>query len=559
MGQKMSYPLESFNQSEPLLINQNASEVKSGTAKLATQELMNAGKDDSTIVTPLKIVNYLILSETITKTIYVSTSGNDIAGDGSVDSPYLTIGQALSTVKKIINSGITITISVGVGTFSMSTLDINVLRSLTGAGTLIIQGTLVLVDSGFTMGAALALDPLTFAVSGGNTASWASNQWKFYFLKSGANYYPITANTLTPTISIAGEFTGTEIYQAQTIITINETSLINGVALNFTNVSLNIGSNGIFIYNDFKELIFTNCYIYGTGELTFNNNTACRLHRSATDGINLTFKSAPLTCLNNYFYRNGSNFMILLYPDISRPYQLLYNVFENPNTASFASAIYFNNIGKDQITLNYYMKFVNCNVAINYSLSTDIDYARSYSKVILINVNYFLRKHYTALPDNAAFKINMLYSNFYGAPVIRWIYDTMYEFVNISSGRNIRITGLIYPEIEQNQESPLANNASTNIIVGNKSQNRSIHVDYLIFRGSGYRKGSFDIINDGNTLSMSPDIFITNNDIGVIDGAISLSVNYNVNEIRIAALLDDKGAGILYYNVNRVMIKPLTI
>lgn len=53
-----------------------------------------------------------VLSTTLDKTIYVSTSGNDTTGNGSQNLPYKTVQKAIDSLPQIINHTINITISV---------------------------------------------------------------------------------------------------------------------------------------------------------------------------------------------------------------------------------------------------------------------------------------------------------------------------------------------------------------------------------------------------------------------------------------------------------------
>lgn len=56
------------------------------------------------------------------RTYYVRTTGNDSTGDGSVGTPFATVGRALDEIYKWVADENTITIDVGAGTFSETTL-----------------------------------------------------------------------------------------------------------------------------------------------------------------------------------------------------------------------------------------------------------------------------------------------------------------------------------------------------------------------------------------------------------------------------------------------------
>lgn len=50
-------------------------------------------------------------------TVYVSTSGNDITGDGSVDAPFATIQKAIDGIPKVLD-GHTVTVDIASGTYN---------------------------------------------------------------------------------------------------------------------------------------------------------------------------------------------------------------------------------------------------------------------------------------------------------------------------------------------------------------------------------------------------------------------------------------------------------
>ena len=537
-----------------------ATETTPGIIEIATQPEVDARTDDLRAITPLKQKTFVDASiaaiyevETVSRTIYVETTGSDTTGDGSVGLPYLTIGKALSTIKKNINPDVTVTISIGVGTFTLSANDLSVVSSIYGAGTLTIQGTLTLVESGFTMGAAEALDPLTYNVSGGNTATWTLDQWKYYFIKSGSNYYPITHNALTPTISITNAVTGTEIYEAQTIFNVTATSIQSTfVTLNFYNLKLNFSDADFNLYSKYA-IRFQRCYLFSTNSARFfstNIGGQYVFFYTAINGFRNNWLKNP-SVISCYFYLDA-NIGCISFTNSDETIKNLNNiVIENPNTGSLAGGIKLGQAGIYGLQNN--LKLVNTNVALTISRFAVFNFLTVTPKVILRNTNYFVRKN-GSFGDYEILKINILYSQFFGAPVTRWFYDSMYEFVNLSSGRNIQIIGLIYPEVEENISASLADNATTNVIIGNKLQNRSIKIDYTITRGTDYEMSTLQIIHDGTTLVLSESTPV-GDDVGV-----TFAVAFSTNDIQLQCTLTSTGTGAtLKYNVRRVMITPLTI
>lgn len=509
------------------------------------------GTNFSSVVSNTELDQTYYLMEDTSRTIYVSSSGDDVNGDGTINLPYLTIGKALSIVSKTINAGVTVTISVGVGTFTISASDLAVLSTLSGAGTLEIVGTLVLVDAGFTMGSAEALDPLTYAVSGGNTASWTLNQWQFHFLKSGSNYYPITHNALTPTISVAGAVTGTEIYQAQTILNLpNLKNIVLNMSFEIKRCKVVLASpmqlmgfGGAIFFEDYFTSTFINSSI--EWEIGMYGNLA----RNSFENIVFTKYARNKPMLNCYIKASSSSIGLVTTNGLDMNFGNV--VFENTSTAATASCISHGTYGSQVYNApTSYLKFVNSNTGIISSEPSFISHI--INNLIFVNTNYFYRK--PSGGSDYKREVTLRVNNFYGAPTIRWFFDPMYEFVNLSSGRNIQIAGLIYPEYEQNLSSALVDNTTTNIVIGNKLQNRSIIIDYTIIRGTTYEMGRLQIVHNGTTLSLSESTPV-GDDVG-----ISFATNFNTNEILLECTLTSTGtAATIKYNVTRVMITPLTI
>lgn len=512
----------------------------------------------------------IFLHETVNRTIYVTATGSDATGNGSSGSPYLTIGKALSTVNKIIDAGVTITVSIGVGTFSITDTDLTVISSISGLGELVLQGVLTLVDSGFTMGAADANDAFTHAVSGGNTASWTLHQWKYYFLKVSSSYYPITHNELTPNLSITGTGTGTEIYQAQTII---NTPTITGRALFSTKCPvtlsrINLILNGTQQFIETVTALFTisECYISHASatSLYLRNNSQLSITNTSFQNIRLFIQCATLADLAKcYLYNNAANSLCDIQAMSGQQYRIYDDVFENPNTGSASTCLLVNNRFFTLTSASLYLKFVNSNICINFAGNTEIIKGGSFDKVILKSVNYVFRKNLSSLSDYQVITAAFLYSNFTGAPVIRWFYDSIYEFVNVATGRNIQITGLIYPEFDSNLKTTLLDAQTTNVVVGNKLQNRCIFINYLAQRGSDYEQGRLKIVHNGTNITLQQDTPL-NPDLStpITTAGITFAAAFSSNDIQLRCTLTNLTPSvnaILNYSVERVMITPLTI
>jgi len=499
----------------------------------------------------------LYSTETVSRTIYVDASGSDLTGDGSVAGlPYATIGKALNTIGRDIWSGITTTVNIGVGTFTLSASDLDTLSLINGAGDLIIQGNMVLCTSSFVMGSAQSLDPFRYNVTGGDTSTWTIDKWKYYFLKSGANYYPITHDTST-TLSIAGAQTGTEIYQAQTVINFPAIQVMNVNTTVSVNRCKSIFSN-TFQFFGYGRFVFTESYLSSSTIISseWYINMKGTFFRNSFEKISLTNLYPISKAFQNcYFY--GINTVGGLYNANGLNATLANCVFENPSTVAAACCIYYNlNLNYINSNTSAYLKFINSNICLGYNEAEFINH--TIHKLIIVNCNYLIKKtsNISDYKDNIKIKVN---SNF-GIPIIKWFYDPMYEFVNLSSGRNIQITGLLYPEFEQNQSYKLVNNTTTDISIGSIVQNKSISVDYTLSRSNSYAEGAFNIIIDSSAnLFTSIDRYI-GPDTMVQDPAIQFDAILDGSIVKWRNTLDATGGDAsINYNITRVMRTPLII
>lgn len=500
-------------------------------------------------------------SETVSRTIYVATTGSDITGDGLVGNPFATILKALQSIKTDV-AGYTISIQCGSGTFAY-TLECDKTRCRFRNSIIELIGTFtdVLTNLSFTA----TSDPFVYNVTiGGFPTTWTTDQYRTYFLESSivANFRPISGNTAA-TLEVAEPVLaslGTKISQSTTIINITPGVYYDWLKL--TKVTLSFSGDVDIIKND--NIINT-------------NNAQCLFTAGGTTRT-VTYQNfiVGLTLANNYYDNIRSTFYDGAF-NVQKcvGYMASNNVlfdFKDKGTGGFIHCIMRgNSIGyglsvsdggnnfNSTVTQGstFYLKFTGLTYAFSYQPANSAFFPQTFT-FILSNVSYFTRL--TNLNYRYCKNSFVFLGTITGAPSVRWFYDNTYftKFYNPPIS-NIVINGILYPEQEYNLSAALTNNTTTNVIVGNKLQNKTITIDYTITRGTGYRKGKFDIINDGTNTYMSPDEFITNGVAGVSNTAIVLSVNYNTNEIRVAALLDNGIAGTFTYNVSRVMITPLTL
>lgn len=485
--------------------------------------------------------------ETSNRTIYVSATGNDATGDGSLGKPFVTIKKALSTIKSYILADITITINVGEGTFNFTNNDLISLSKIKGGGTIAFVGTLALEKSGFTVGSAEANDPLTYAVSGGDVGSWTNDQFKYYFIKQSTKYFPVTHNTNASISTTASNTPSAEIYKINSIFSFETRSIDNiEIALSFSFLRLNF--TGVFTSSE-CNITFTSCYLYSpnTTNASLLNSSIIYFYRCSFQNIRINSNSKINFALQNcYLYGNTSYSVISLN---SNNYGNINNVFENPNSGSGASAINFNIGYCEFINNSNYIKIVNSPHAFMFTEVANVQML--INNLIIKNCNYLFRKASSAtdLKNNLYVSI----STIYGSPNTRYFYDNMYEFINSATNRYIKIGTLIYPEIENNIKYTWNNNTSGNVVVGKTTQNYSIEIKYTIARGALRQQGTLRMSN-------APDATIVEEKF-LDDCKVTFGKNISDTDIQLTYSVDNSGdnAIVTFTEIKRAMITPLTI
>jgi hypothetical protein len=498
-------------------------------------------------------INIAVYNETETadRTIYVATTGNDTTGTGLIGAPYLTIGKALSTVKQIINSGITTTISIGAGTFLLTESDTRNISKISGRGDLIIIGTMTSITSGFTMGAYDATDIVKYAVTGGTSGSWTANQYKFYFLLS-TNYYPIT-HCAAGSLSLASQVTGAAIYQASTILTVSGTGININVSLTLKNMNISLPS-GTFPFTGTGQLSMQENYVTSQGANStirlYNTANSFTFARNAFSNVNQLTNGLTVVYNGNYFYTTTATHIFTLQGGSLTGNS---NVFENTSSSTSSSCIYFLQ-GTQSCILAGILKFINTTFPLRYALPSMCSLKGNNTSLVIINSTYLIAKGAAGGSDYAAGLYVDLLNGFtvYGAPNTRYSYDNMYEFINPSKNRIITFPTL-YPEFECNKQYTWNNNTSGNVVVGKTTQNYHIEIDYMIARGTLREKGTLILTN-------AADILIDRNFV-FDDCGLTLGKFISGTDIQLTYIVDASGnnASVKFIQMKRSMITPLTI
>lgn len=501
--------------------------------------------------------------ETVSRSIYVAATGSDTTGDGTVGAPFLTISKALSTVKKIIEDGVLITISIGAGTFAFSNADAVTVASIYGDGELIFEGNLTLIKSGFTIGATDPVDPFKRTVSGGDTATWLTDEFQFKFIKQGTTYFPISHNSTT-WLSVASAITlnTAEIYQVNTIINWNTEQFTCRVSdTRFRYLEFNITYSGSTLYFNTvgSQLTITVSKYYAATQKQIQASAFAYVtaQTCCTENVGWIGAAQSLMAINASYMKVNSSSSAYVAAGESLLNGISACIFENPNTGSSAACIDLR--ARLRLTSGN-IKFHNSNVGILMRTGAELDLQTFTTAIVFSSCNYLLRK-VSVFTDYS--KAIVTLTTYYGAPATRWSYDTLYEMINPTTGRYLFIKNIFYPEFETNLATTLLNGVSTDIIVGSKLQNRSIFLDYEIARGSDYACGTVKITHNGTTIAMQQDTQLsadTSTPISTV--GCTFAVAFSGNNIVLRCTLTDTTPNlnaVLRYNAARTLISPLTI
>lgn len=493
--------------------------------------------------------------ETISRIIYVSNTGNDETGDGSVELPYASINKAVSTIKSILNNysnpdAVVITIQLEAGNFIIDKETAIICSKFKGNGTLKFIGTLVSDITGLTCSATSEVF-LYDVTSEGSPMTWTGNEHKRKYVKIGSNYFPVHSNDVSQIEYLSTSTTGTEIYFCGTTITWNS-DIILDINLILQNLSIDWVDDIYLSVNPMRFVEVTNCSFYSATNDHFYFNCYLQIYRSSFIGAAIFNYVAEV--YGTSFYINSSSINCIDVYARGALYLGVATIIENP----LKSGVYVTNgILTDIATITSNIKFKNCVNALQPHNNVHI-FFNSQATIHLVNVDYFARKFGSqAYEGECKFLIK---SNIIGAPNIRWSYDSLNELINPNINRYFYINNALYPEFESNLSSNLVNNTSTNIIIGDVSQNISCKVDYTISRSLGFRSGNFSIITDSSNSYISSDIFVTNANSIVDSSAISFSTDIsNGKYIMMNVTQNDYADASLFYNVSRVMKTPLII
>jgi len=476
-------------------------------------------------------INWTTIDNTeITRDIYISITGNDITGDGTVGLPFATINRALSDIKKNLYN-ITVSLMFEAGSYNFTNADRALIATLT-----MYNSTLefkcvsrTLENSGFTL-AVRAGEALRYDVSAAGQ-TWTENQYRDMFITDGSGtFWPITHNS-AGSDNMEIDFVHhskagcTEIYSLNVTL-INSDS--NGQFLDTPVLSANgstVSFEGIIfdatavlnkLYYANANTLFKGCLfdmnfllLNGKGQYYFNEVSIRGTQNNGTWGM--LWDQSDMGIVNEYnriYVRNNGTSPI---------------VHVKWTNSMFFDLVAEGSGGVICTGRNWYARRVTKIVgAINAFAPIYID------GKITSNEGAILMLYDCTNILNITDKkgISIVFDNYWeNAPTALYAPGNRIELVNPSKGLRIQWPGL-YPEMENPDPYTLPNGLSENIIVGDTLQNKAIFIKYTISRDGDIETGTLVLTNKSDTYINRQG---TSND----DAGIVFTKNINGTEIRL--------------------------
>ncbi|MDD5013553.1 MAG: hypothetical protein PHW73_00440 [Atribacterota bacterium] len=520
--------------------------------------------------------DYINKAETVSRTIYYSSTGSDETGDGTSGTPFATPLKCVQQIAPYV-IGATITIS-GSGTADFpitADLGTEIAKKTFINSTLAFFGaTINDVETGFTMS---KTSSRLFAYTLSKTGLTATeNQYRGNFVTTTAKsqFYPIaynaagtnsfevefTHNNLTTQTNIATfGVTWTNPGNISTFLDYNFSASSGNCQITFDRMNFNCGTTADinFYGNTFKD--FTRTYITAKAIILGGNNplqfVSPRFVNTAL--IQSTASGAFIWLYNNVQATFARSFIWSQYAN-SQGCFYMYNCY---TTTKFNNGVYvlgngtgsaiYSNIGNSLLPITTGIKVKNFANYIGVGQGLRIVPGNPTTSANVYHEFTTVTNLLSALPPSG-FVLNIPY--LYGSLPTNLINSVSSGFVFVDPKNDIHVSVPgIYGELE-NTSATLTDNTATNVVIGNTAQNNSIHVEYTIKRGTGYRTGSFDILYDGSTTYLSPDEFIDNGVAEVDAASIAFTTSISGTDIRLTGTLDSSGNNATFqYSITRKM------
>ena len=491
---------------------------------------------------------YLLRSEPISRDIYLSNTGNDTTGDGTISNRWATINKALDSILTIVD-GVDVTIYLEAGTYNLTNADRALISSLrmNNAKVKFVAETTTLVKSGYTL-ATRSGEPLRYDVTDtGNT--WTENQYRDLLATDGSSFYPISYNSAgTDTMVIdflhhnkAGateirsydvtihnsdntssflEFVASCASNSEIEFELIRFTSTTGASMDFTNLS-NIYMSCKFEIPEFEirssYFSFSNCLFVST-----DTGLYCIFNNNQDGGVN---------DFNRIYVRATSK---------------SYSIYNQRATANYFDAVVESLYGINSLE----GQFNACRVLKAYNADTAI-YNSGRNGKVLGNLDSTLMVYGTSNVFNIVdkFGTNITFDNYFdgdSANIFRFTSEISFLQPNKDYIIDIPVS---WPEESSDVRFTINNNTAGHIQVGDTRFNKNVVVEYYFERGSLNGYGVISLSSNAGTE-------LDRDESWKDDHLVAFAKEINGNEIRLTyddTATPDGNNTVIIYSITRKM------
>ena len=512
--------------------------------------------------------------ETADRTIYVdSVNGSDDNGGTATDDAFATLEKGILNIKKQINVGVTVTIDLAAGDYTLTEKSVDRLNGLYWYGRLDIIGKMEVIEN-----VDISQDSNNKFKSHLDTSSWVENQYSGYFVEWYYDPYyvhkPIpyndtnsfycnfgsvdgNINIIKPSVSLKTEKNSFKKFRnpflGEYYIRYTEEGDFNIKQLDFIFDTVTASNNDFYSYNSpvvFKSTRF----------------------RKQLDGNKIDLMTSSYMYFFCIFYSEGTNSDDYIRFLIKLPYNIkiisFVKIANKTNTPALSqvSTKSFNYEIQDIFVNNYDGVFTLSNMFLQIRTNIGGFYCdcifriQSYSNIQCVTDDWFLILKGTKYLFIDHDEYNYTFIGRDTNPVTfleelpqnSWSETYHNDYINIM--RKISNLPGVYPEEDlRNNETLTANTSGQVLTVGDKTQNMSIEIHYTLERSDSYgtyrQKGEINILNKTDSLVFDPPVYI-GDDVG-----INFSSQFNGDLIELVADVDDAyGDAVFQYDIYRIML-----
>lgn len=531
---------------------------------------------------------YINKTEATENVIYYLNSiiGSDEDGDGSTINPWATINYSLTQTPSILTAGnLTLVCQAG-GTYYIDGITQDLLAEYLINKQLVLQGEMYILRDDFT---AKIADPNGNPYKKISTVTWSSDNEYIGYIVRHDNYAPD--------------------YEYSPMFPHNTTNVSTSLNAEGFWAGAIMGIESTLIFSDqkaFKQLvgssIFKIEYFIVNPGITNKNLAIDNL-----SAVRLQFENCVINTPNNKSLKLANNIMLYKCIVITSNTDKDAIIIEETNKVQFSHVSIYNSNPADNSWNSIYIKKsdITFDKVYIYGFAYAIDYRRGSN----LSIRY---GHYPNIFENIGCVFRITTSNsifdlgeWYGTNKI-YIYDCNYlwalqggtdrlyfvfpenrlvgdsipniqAFVPTTGGawqgnptlltslRNKPISYIdplrqvsfyykeLYPEIEINQSKILTDNTTTDIIIGDTTQNKAIKINYQLERSTGARQGIIEILYHESALTINENNF-DNGIIEVQDPALIFSTLFSTDKIILRAILNSSGNDAdITYSIKRQM------